>query len=60
MDFFNPYPTAVKNLRNIYRQYFPAALPYLENYLQYSGIYKDMIGGRLQQINDRLGCRAHF
>jgi len=60
LDSLNPYPAVVQRLRNIYRQYFSSALPYLEDYLRHPDVYQDIVIDRLQQINEQTGCQAHF
>lgn len=60
LDYLNPYSVVVHRLKGVYRQYFPKALPKLEEYLHYPVIYKDKIEGRLNQICRFVGCQANF
>ena len=60
LDWLNPYPAVVHNLKNVYREFFPQALPHLNEYLHAPGMYRDKIAGRLDQISALTGCHPDF
>jgi len=60
MDHLNPYPAVVHRMKAAYREHFPDALPDLESYLESPGIYREMIGGRVDHLGGIIGCRPDF
>ena len=60
LDNLNPYPAVMHRLKTAYRQYFPGALPELEEYLSHPAIYRAKSQALLRQISDFVGCRPYF
>ena len=60
IDYLNPYPVAVYNLKNAYQQFFPRALPALEAYLRQPGPYQEEMAQRVHQVSGAIGCRPYF
>ncbi|MEQ8200930.1 MAG: radical SAM protein [Syntrophomonadaceae bacterium] len=60
VDCLNPYPAVVHRLKAVYRQYFPHALPALEDYMRRPSGYETMVQGLLQQLNTSTGCKAEL
>ncbi len=60
LDFLNPYPTVLGQLKTLYRQHFPSSLKQLEDYVRAPEAFKSVIIERLHQINAQIGCGAQF
>jgi DNA repair photolyase len=57
-DHLNPYPAVANRMKTAYRQYFPTALPALEEYLRHPGGYWDEIGALLRSAAAPSKSRA--
>lgn len=60
IDFLNPYPLAVHNLKEAYSSHFPKALPELNDYLQNQGRYRLHGENRIMEIARAIGCEPSF
>lgn len=51
VDYLNPYPAVVHRVRAAYRDYFPEALPVLEEYLRNPAAYQEQADQRIRMIS---------
>ncbi|MEQ8236193.1 MAG: radical SAM protein [Syntrophomonadaceae bacterium] len=51
VDYLNPYPAVVHRVRAAYRDYFPEALPVLEEYLRHPTAYQEQTDQRIKLIS---------
>jgi len=51
VDYLNPYPAVIHRVRSTYRNYFPEALPVLEEYLRHPAAYQEQTDRRIQMIS---------
>lgn len=55
VDPLNPYPTAVRRLKALYRAEFPWAEPSLDDYLRNRRAYLDELAAHLEGLSHRFG-----